>query len=348
MIFFSFLCYNIFDLIVWYNMSGGIFVPATVVHSYFANDVRDILPSNIKKMIDIDRVRMFGQSMDSFKFYNLISIFPGKKLRDFSVTFHKENTQDFFIDLIKYIKISGLSYDSDVCSFLAGCICHYVLDSTIHPYIYYKTGLFDKRFKSTYKYNNAHAFMETFLDNDMISRREDVSPYHFKIGKFCFSRAKFSPELVDVVDNVFYKTYNKKRMAKKYRKSLKQMRRFLVVFRRDPIGVKKFFYKLLDTFTTKRCFRFEAISYHCQLEDRHNYLNLDHSSWRNPILYNVTSNESFLDLYVKAIKTAKVLICASFDYINDKNIDLEKIFNNNSYITGLNCDEEFEFKYFEF
>ena len=66
-------------------------------------------------------------------------------------------------------------------SYLVGLICHYVLDSNVHPYVFYKTGKFDKKMKSTYKYNTIHLFMETFIDNDMIKRREKVNPYKFDI-----------------------------------------------------------------------------------------------------------------------------------------------------------------------
>ena len=47
-------------------------MPATIVHSYFANDVYDILPKNIKERISPTRLKMFGQSTDSLVFYNLI------------------------------------------------------------------------------------------------------------------------------------------------------------------------------------------------------------------------------------------------------------------------------------
>ena len=70
--------------------------------------------------------------------------------------------------------------------------------------------------------------------------------------------------------------------------------------------------------------------------------------WRHPVNYDVTSTESFVDLYLKAIKLAKVLMCASWDYLDGKDIELEKIFTNLSYVTGLNCDDERELKYFEF
>ena len=323
-------------------------MPATAVHAYFAQDLNDILPKEIKNKLDVDRLKTFGQSTDSLMFYNLFSILPGKKIRDFQKYFHTNETQEFFINLINYIKENDYTEDIDVNSFLVGAICHYVLDSTVHPYIYYKTGYFNKNDKSTYKYNNVHTFMETFLDNDMIKRRESINPYKFNISKFSFDTSKFSNELNDTIKYTFKETFDVDNMDKIYYKSLKQMRNSIFIFRQDRYGIKKFFYKLADTFTSKRVFRFEAISYHYPLNDRHNFLNENHKLWRNPCDYSLTSEESFLDLYLRALKLAKVMICASFDYINGKDIELEKVFINKSYITGLDCELDKELKYFEF
>lgn len=323
-------------------------MPATITHAYFSKDVFDILPNNIKNSIDFSRIKMFGQSMDALMFYNLFSILPGKKIRNFCNYFHRNQSQEYFVNLINYIKDNALYQDMDVCSYLAGMICHYVLDSNIHPYIIYKTGVFDKRKRNTYKYNHVHEFMEIFIDNDMVRRREKINPYKFRMDKFCFNMRKFSHSLVDTINYSFKATFDIDNMGKIYYKSLKQMKNCLYLFRRDPYGIKKVCYKLTDTFTSKRIFRFESISYHYPLEDRHNYLNSTHSLWRNPTSYNMTSTESFVDLYVKSIKYAKVLICASFDYINGKNIELEKLFTNNSYVTGLDCNLKKELKYFEF
>lgn len=323
-------------------------MPATAVHAYFAQDLNDILPKEIKNKLDVDRLKTFGQSTDSLMFYNLFSILPGKNIRDFQKYFHTNKTQEFFINLINYIKENDYTEDIDVNSFLVGAICHYVLDSTVHPYIYYKTGYFNKNDKSTYKYNNVHTFMETFLDNDMIKRRESINPYKFNISKFSFDTSKFSNELNDTIKYTFKETFDVDNMDKIYYKSLKQMRNSIFIFRQDRYGIKKFFYKLADTFTSKRVFRFEAISYHYPLNDRHNFLNENHKLWRNPCDYSLTSEESFLDLYLRALKLAKVMICASFDYINGKDIELEKVFINKSYITGLDCELDKELKYFEF
>jgi hypothetical protein len=338
---------NLCDIINIVDFTGGEIMPATITHSFFAKDVYDILPKDIKNSLDISRTKMFAQSTDSLMFYNLFSILPGKKIRHFQNYFHTHQSQEFFINLLRFIHDNKIK-DKDVYSFLVGFICHYALDSTLHPYIVYKTGMFIKGKPNTYKYNNVHTFMETFIDNDMVRRREKINPYRFNLSRYCFDIYPFSANLDKAINYTFYNTFQIKDLAKLYYKSLKQMRYSLRIFRKDVYGIKKNIYKLIDTFTTRGCFRFEAVSYHYPLEDRHNFLNSNHNMWRNPVQYDLTSTESFVDLYLKAIKFAKVLICASFDYLNDKDIDLEQIFTNLNYVTGLDCNIDKELKYFEF
>lgn len=322
-------------------------MPATITHAYFAKDLYEVLPDYISSKIDLDRTKLFSNSTDSILFYNILSFKPGKNLRRFQKYFHTHKTNEFFINLLEYVKKNNIS-EKDTYSFIVGFISHFVLDSTIHPYIIYKTGYFDKNNRNTYKYNGIHHFMETFLDNDLIIRREKTNPYKFKIHKYCFNTTKFSKELDDTIDYTFYTTFNIKNMSKKYYKSLKQMKTFIKLFRRDKHGIKKFFYKLLDTFTPRNVFRFETISYHYPLEDKHNYLNNNHATWNNPCDFDMTSNESFIDLYLKALNETRDIVIKVFDYLNGKDIDLSELFKNRSYITGLDCDKEKELKYFEF
>lgn len=322
-------------------------MPSTATHAFFVKDVYDILPEKIGKNLNLSKCRMYGQSIDSLKFYRLFSFLPGKKIRDFQKYFHENQSQEFFCNLLHYMKDNDI-HDEDTYSYLFGSICHYALDSTIHPYIVYRSGIFDSKNPSTYHYNNVHTFMENFIDNDMIQRRTKTNPYYFDFSQFCFSISPFSTELANTIDFAYYNTFGISNMSQIYYDSLKQMKMAITLFRRDPRGIKKFFYQLLDSFTSRRCFRFEAVSYHGELEDKHDYLNIQHRLWRNPAIYDKTSTESFVDLYLKAIKFAKVLMCASCDYLSGKNIDLEKIFDNTSYVTGLNCNDKRELKYFDF
>ena len=322
-------------------------MPATITHAFFTKDVFDILPSDIKKKLEINKIKMYGQSVDSCMFYNILSLLPGKKIRDFSDIFHKNKSQEFFINVLNYMRDNNIN-DIDTYSFLFGFICHYVLDSTIHPYIIYKTGILDKKNPNTYKYNNLHHFMETFIDNDMIKRRFNINPYAFDINRYVFDIKHFSKDLDKTINYSFFNTFGIKNMSYIYYKSLKQMNTFIRLFRRDRYGIKKFIYKIVDSFTPKYSFRLDALSYHYSLEDKHNYLNSDNKIWRYPTDYSITSNESYIDLYLKAIKKAKIIMCASCDFLNNKNIELEKIFDNTSYTTGIDCDSNKELKFFEF
>ena len=81
-------------------------MPATVTHAYFAMDVYDDLPIGLKSLLmdEKKRIRMFGQSMDALFFYNKVSLKNGKKVQDFGHYFHTHHSQDFFLNLINYIK----------------------------------------------------------------------------------------------------------------------------------------------------------------------------------------------------------------------------------------------------
>ena len=321
-------------------------MPATITHAYFGKDIYDVLDNNIVDKLDLSRVMMFSQNTDSLMFYNLISLLPGKKIRKLSKYCHNNNTRDFFINLLNYVKANNID-DKDTYSFIVGFICHYVLDSTIHPFVVYKTGIFDRKNKATYKYNNVHAFMEAFIDNDMVKRREGINPYKYNTNKL-FNTKAFSKDLNNTIKNTYLNTYNVNDMDKIYYKSLKQMKWDLYLFRRDPYGIKKFFYKLIDTITPRSCYRFEAVSYHYPLEDKNNFLNSNNDLWRHPTDYDKTSTDSFIDLYIKALEEAKNIITSSFEYLNGKDIDLNKVFLNKSYLTGEDCLEKKELKYFQF
>ena len=322
-------------------------MPATITHAFFAKDVYEILPSEIRNCLNLNRCKTFGQSTDALMFYNLFLPLPGKKIRKIQSYSHSHQTQEFFINMLSYMKENKIQ-DEDSYSLLVGFICHYILDSIFHPYVIYRSGLMKKGKPDTYKYNNLHGFIETFFDMDMVKRRLNVNPYRFNFGKFCFDLRPFSNDLKKVIDYTFDQTFHLKKMPSIYYRSLKQMKIDLNLFRRDPYGIKKVFYKLADTITPRSVYRFEVISYHYPLEDHHDYLNKSHRLWRNPVIYDMTSTETFADLYIKALKQAKVVICASFDYLNGKSIDLTQIFPNTSYVTGLNCDLKKGLKYFEF
>ena len=91
-------------------------MPASVTHAYFASDVYDTLPANIKNFLSVSRLRMFAQSTDSFLFYRLFSLKPSHGLRKFQHTFHVSKSQDFFINLIVSVETPALFLSMRRCA----------------------------------------------------------------------------------------------------------------------------------------------------------------------------------------------------------------------------------------
>ena len=325
-------------------------MPATVTHAYFANDLYDILPIGLKKLLMDDKLklRMFAQSTDPFIFYNLLRK-KDQKIRDFQGYFHKNKSQEFFINLINYIKYNNYYQNSEIMAFLYGFISHYVLDSKIHPYVVYKTGEFKEDDPNTYKYRNKHEYMENFLDNYMIKQKENITPYNFKFYDFTFDLTPFSKELIEVIDYAFKETFNFNDFSNYYYKSLKDMYKALKYLRYDKYGLKMFCYKTIDKFTSPKTFKFQAISYHTNLKDEFNYLNTNHSTWTHPSIKREKHNESFIELYSIALKDAKKIITDVNSYLKGtRKINLKTVFKNYSYLTGKNCNNKNILKYFEY
>ena len=225
---------NFYDII---TKQGG-FMPSTITHAYFGKDLYNKLPKKIKiKFLNEEKkLMMFSQSMDALMFYNIYSLAPGKKIRNISKTSHNEKTNEFFTNLITYMKDNKYYNEPSSLVFLYGLISHFCLDSTTHPFIFYKTGNFIKKDEKTHKYNGYHAYMETYIDNYYLIKRNNTK---FKLNEFCFDLDNFSDELNNCINYSFEKTYGIKNMSKKYYKSLVQMKNFINLFRIDKYGIKK-------------------------------------------------------------------------------------------------------------
>ena len=316
-------------------------MPATVTHAYFAMDIYEQLPIGLKKLL-LDkkaRLRMFAQSMDAMYFYHIFLPYKGSRQRQFGYYFHRHDSQTFFINLVNYIKYNGYYKNSDVMAFLYGFIAHYLLDSTVHPFVIAQCGYYDKtskeRRKATKKYRNLHDEAETLFDLMMIKEREKKSPSAFKLQDYCFDLTPFSQELNEVIDYTFQETFDAHHMHKYYYQSLKDMHKMMRYFRYDRTGIKKLGYSIVEGLTLRQTFHFSVISYHQSLKKLNDYRNLQHHTWIYPTKKSEASTASFDDLYQKAIKT----ITSVNQYFQDKKkVDLKKVFPNSSYVTGKNCN----------
>jgi len=297
-------------------------MPSSITHTYFGIDVYNKLNTKNKNKINksIEYFKTFCQGPDIFYFYNM---FIGKKSKDvykLGLNMHKYNSQNFFINTIKYIMNNNLKDNPQVIAFLYGHICHYYLDTICHPFIYYKTGKLIKGNKNTYKYNTKHADMEFFIDRYMINQREQMKPNKYKVYNAFLNINNFNKELQDLINNVIpYKNINKI-----YIKSIKDMKLFFRIICYDKYKIKYYIYRIIDKITWGSIAKINEFSYGGDYKKNINYLNLNNKQWSHPCDKTITSKKSFFDLYEDAIKKCTEAIEIINNMINEGKLDIKK------------------------
>lgn len=316
-------------------------VPATYTHHIFTKDVFKVLDNSVKEKLENakDIFYLFGKSFDILFFVK----------HDFGSYAHNHNINLYFKNIIMYIKNNNLENNGAVLAYLYGSICHYVMDSICHPFVFYKTGKYLSKDKSTYKYKGGHSYMESMIDAFFYQKRNDKGIYKAKLAKEIFPKVYFSKELSEIIDYVYLDTFDKKNFSKVIYRGYKNYKFILKHLMCSRFGIKKVLYYFID-FSHLITINLAGNCYYIKKLDD-SVLNLEHNIWYYPVDKKISYHYSFYDLYDIAIERARKLI-NSIDIaltLDDK--ELNKIIGeigNLSYTTGVNIDKKQKMKYFQY
>jgi len=315
-------------------------MPATYTHHIFTKDVYKVINENIKDKIDKDIFNLFGKSFDILYFSKPII---GRYA-------HNHNSNLYFQNIIKYIRKNNLFNNAQVLAYLYGSICHYVLDSTIHPYVFYKTGLHSYRNKLTKKYKGKHNYMEYMIDAIIYEERNNKKIYKAKLGKEMFPKIKFNKELGNIIDYTYFDTFNFQNVSKYIKKGYKNYKFVVKYIMQSKYGIKYYIYKFLDLFNIFKKRVLTNVCYYIKKLD-YSVLNLEHKKWFYPVDKKISFHYSFYDLYDVSIEKARKIINDLDNVIDKDEKELKKVLKNIgnlSYSTGKNVDKYYPMKYFEY
>lgn len=328
-------------------------MPSSNTHSYFCEDVYNKLSKNVKKKLkdNINYFKVFGQGPDPYFFYDFHLSKRSKKVYKINRAMQHSKVNEHFMQLINYINKMNYYDNNQIMAYLYGQICHFVLDSTAHPYIIYYSGTYDQKRKETYKYNGLHEEMEYYIDSYLIFQRENILPKDFKMYKKLFNINGFDENLKNVIDVVVKDVYGFDDVGKIYFKSIIDMKKFYYIFNYDKFGIKKLCYTIMDVFCANKHVKKKELSFFVDPMSKLYYLNNDNNTWNHPCDINEKYNLSFTELYVKAVDKAIKIISEIDEMLKTKKINtkrIENLFDNLDYGTGKDCDLNLEYKYFKF
>jgi len=318
-------------------------MPDVVTHATFAIELSQSLDNSLLKET-LERYQSIyflgSQGPDVFYYYQLFSIKKDTKYLNFADIMHQNQVGNFLIESIKYLKSH---YHESLHGYLCGFICHHALDRHAHPYVYYVTG------NEEIEYRGNHMRLERAIDSLFIIHHwNETKPHLFNIHKKILNYHLDKTIFLPYYDEILSKVYHKENGGKAFLNATSNSKRIAKVIY-DRYGIKKGLAKWLDKYFNKKSrIVLETLFYYHNIDTKIDYLNLNKKQWHHPVLKEVKSNESFIDLYKRGINEAKKEMDAISYYLENKidEVELKTIIGNKSYETGLDCCCDNEMKYF--
>lgn len=295
-------------------------MPDLAVHASFGAEVRRSLPPETDAFLISHPFTMGLFGPDLWFMHR-----PWQRRNGRGRRMHTTRTGDFLLALARRAKDSG--EQAALFSYLAGFLCHYALDSTVHPYIIDTT-------TRVRRFPRSHMSLEHALDV-LQMQRDGVWGSRHALTQHYFPRDPLPRSLEPDLNRVFWEVYGWKNAFPAFRRSARLYRS---AFRKmeNPRGLLARLARLTgnDLLRSLACSESQFLS--CDPE------NLEHRPWQHSHDASVTSSASFPELRQEAVRFAVKLITAVWDYLHGRLSEevLAKQIGSRSYLSGLDHDDE--------
>ncbi len=317
-------------------------MPDIVMHHHFGKVVYTALETKVKKHIDNLAVYDFATAgPDPFYFYHFLNHKKQKDSQNFGDYMHRYKTKEFFLKLIEIAKV-----DYYVFNYLCGFITHYYLDSIVHPYIFFNTGIYDINDEDTLQYRGLHTRLERAMDCYIIENYYDKKSNKFRINRQILKLKKLDKRSKVSFDRLYADIYGKNNGYKYLNASITWQKRFYKTLY-DPYGLINYFLTKKDD--GKSELDLKVLSYYNRNipQEQIDIFNFKHQPWCNPVDKDTQFTDSFFDLFEKAKEIAISCINDLSAYVFDnESFDFDYYFKDISYITGYPSSYNLEMKYF--
>lgn len=278
-------------------------MPNIITHTLFAEDMLKLLD---EEMLN-DRKQLFeiGSSGPDYLFFHNVSpkaFWKKTPLRHIGSQLHESHINDFYRSAVHSIwKEKNPEIRQDMIAYTCGHLCHWALDSSAHPYIFYRTG--NCKGQSA---NDHHRF-ESILDSLLLKHKKNETIATYDITKEVTDaddemKRAVARIYVPAVNSIFKENIKGHHIAE----ALDDWNGMQKVFR-DPYGNKIRFARALEKpFGLDN--QFSGFAVPEKPEDNYDIMNLLHNEWKNPQT-GEPSHDSFFELYDKAInRAAKAIV----------------------------------------
>ena len=288
-------------------------MPNLVTHALFCEDVMKSLNDPV-----LNRYPMFAitgsQGPDFLFFYHTTptKLLLPNKISQFGHKFHEENVNAFYASALESIRREKKHpIQQEMIAYLCGHLCHWAMDSTFHPYVYYRTGNYSYSAKCAFYH---HRF-ESLLDAAMLKYNKNTTITDYDPGEECLSTSlPVARAICRIYIPAIQQIYDTKIEPTAIVEALQDWKTMQKIFR-DPKNLKKGFLQPIEkALGLQHALSGFSIPNVC--EDNVDICNLLHKQWKNPASLE-ESNASLFDLYKEAQRKAITVISYFLKAIND-------------------------------
>ncbi|MBQ9210216.1 MAG: zinc dependent phospholipase C family protein [Clostridia bacterium] len=295
-------------------------MPDVAQHHAFGQRVKATLPKEIQQYLADVPYTFALYGPDPWFMHQ-----PWKRRQGRGRRMHTTKTGAFLTALAHQAKEGAAPRET--FSYLAGFLCHYALDSTAHPYIIWQS-------TETWPTKRAHRDLEHALDAALLKReghwgeRHPVTDYHFP-------RLQLPKAMAGDLDAAYGAVYG-------WRNVLPALNRCYPLYRwlfrqmEKPHSLLTLLSRVVPTH------RFRSIPYVRSAFLDRDVENLSHQPWHQAYAREMTSTESFPDLFEKAVEMAADLIIDSYAFALQGTMteaELAQRIGNRSYLSGLDVED---------
>ena len=295
-------------------------------HYYCGEEAIKLLDPEIKKII-LNNMNLFNIGTQGPDFFLYQDIIPWRKHSGYSKLggmLHSYEPNLLFESMFEYIQsIEDKEIKNKAIAYIMGYICHHSLDYISHPYIYYFSG----------QNSNLHKEFEKNLDVLNSALMSKVAAIDFSFSEvFDLTESEIS-----IVSEINLYIINKLLHILLPHNAISLCLNdfnYLIKLFPDKKGIKQKIFKPLESLLGQP-FAITKALIHKEIIDKDDYLNLTHTIWIHPCNENITSAESYPDLFNKSIKESASQINELYLAIkNNSIISLPEIIKNSSFETG--------------
>ncbi len=307
-------------------------MPNVITHCLFGEEIVHSLSdvSMIEIIKKYPKEYNIGQNGPDFLFY--YRVFPWKdqslheKVMRYGNQVHATSVNDFYKMAFETIQNEK---DNDIkeamLSFIYGHLCHWALDSAVHPFVFYRT---NGKTEDTKYY---HSRYESMIDTLMVEYIKKDALKNYPTSKYL----QYDQKSVKAISNVYLpileKIYNHKMNEEMIEECLSDFHSVLkLLFSPNNVWFKVI--QAAESLVGKK-WLFSSHIVMGEKDRTHDVLNLKHQTWCHPCDKSIERNDSFVDLFYKDAKEKALTVLALW---NVNNIDeMLKYMNDRSYDTDM-------------